>query len=956
MLPSSDKRLHTIPGHAMRTFLAALCVLLLSQALHAQIIVDAGKDTLQLCQGQTAQLGGSPTALGGRAPYRYQWDPPLGLSDPSSPNPILTALRSNQRYVLTVTDADGAVGRDTVVLIMFIPPRITAGGTIEVCVGKDVVLGGAPTAYGGEPPYVFEWIGLPPSAQNATSSNPTFPADRVQQRSVILRVTDARGCVALDTASITVTQPITLALAQRSFQICPGEPVQVGANPLAQGGSPPYRVVWSPPTGISSPDIPNPTVFPSSTTRYYCTVTDAKGCTRTDSVLVLVKPAMTLQLRDTSICFGKEIQLGDSAMVSGGVPPYQFEWEVFDEQGRPASDTLDRRAAVQRIVPPATRLYRLLVRDAQGCVQRATVRVTVTEPPIASFALPPEICQGKTIVFGTAYNRFYEYLWQVEDAGGVIVGDPLSNVVRIRWDSSGRSTVSLRVHDRQKGCDYYADATVLVHPLPEPRITVEGRSHLCPGETTTLDAGDGFTDYVWSNGARSRRITISDQQAGAYTVTVTDSNGCINTSPPQIIRANTTPQPTITGPTKFCAGTTIELRATPGFARYQWSTGATTPTITVSQPGTYTVTVFDSIDCQGSSPPFTTVFNPVSMSGGGDAQFLNRETLLDYPEQTIYFVNTDDEPLTLSAIRITPPYPDLRIAGLFISGRQVASINGQVLKVGERLDIKLKYTPQVPDTTVVRVELDVLLPCPWTYIQPVQLSSYDKRITTIVKAMDSHGAIGQPLGIPITLQLVSEQDSIVDATIEYVVRINARLFDFTGVSNGRLLESGIGNDEWYTIRIVREGVTLRTTEPYLLGTIEGRGLASRLLRDSVRIATIAVRDVLKPPVVRTVNGLLSLDPYCFARDIVLGGALRLRLQPNPASEYVTVAIENPIEGSYTLELRSTCGVLLERRTITLNAGMQELVQIPLDRAPSGVVLLTVETPIGSYRTSFVVVK
>src|SRR5690606_28430138 len=108
--------------------LAALCVLLLSQALHAQIIVDAGKDTLQLCQGQTAQLGGSPTALGGRAPYRYQWDPPLGLSDPSSPNPILTALRSNQRYVLTVTDADGAVGRDTVVLIMFIPPRITAGG------------------------------------------------------------------------------------------------------------------------------------------------------------------------------------------------------------------------------------------------------------------------------------------------------------------------------------------------------------------------------------------------------------------------------------------------------------------------------------------------------------------------------------------------------------------------------------------------------------------------------------------------------------------------------------------------------------------------------------------------------------------------------------------------------------------------------------------------------------
>lgn len=948
--------MHTIPGHAMRTFLAALCVLLLPPVLHAQIIVDAGKDTLQLCQGQTAQLGGSPTALGGRAPYRYQWDPPLGLSDPSSPNPILTALRSTQRYILTVTDADGAIGRDTVVLIMFIPPRITAGGTIEVCVGKDVVLGGAPTAYGGEPPYAFEWIGLPPSALNASSSNPTFPTDREQQHTIILRVTDARGCIALDTAHVTVTQPITLALAQRSFQICPGEPVQVGANPLAQGGLPPYRVVWSPPNGISSPDIPNPTVFPSATTRFFCTVTDAKGCTRTDSILVQVKPAMTLQLRDTSICYGKEIQLGDSAMVSGGVPPYQFEWEVFDEQGRPASDSFDRRAAVQRLVPPATRLYRLIVRDAQGCTQRAAVRVTVTEPPIASFALPPEICQGKTIVFGTAYNRYYDYLWQIEGAGGVIVSDPLSNVVRIRWDSSGRSTVSLRVHDREKGCDYYADATVLVHPLPQPRITVEGRSHLCPGETTTLDAGGSFIDYTWSNGARSRRITISDQQVGTYTVTVTDSNGCINTSPPLIIRANTTPQPTITGPTKFCAGTTIELRATPGFARYQWNTGATTPTIAVSQPGTYTVTVFDSIDCQGSSPPFTTVFNPVSMSGGGDAQFLDRETLLDYPEQTIYFVNTDDEPLTLGAIRIMPDYPDLRIVGLFIGGRQVASINGQVLQVGQRLDVKLKYAPQVPDTTVVRVELEVLLPCPWTYIQPVQLSSYDKRITTIARAIDTHGASGQPLSVPITLRLVSEQDSIIDATVEYAIRINARLFDFTGITSGRLLESNIGNDEWYTIRIVREGVTLRTTEPYLLGTIEGRGLASRLLRDSVYISMLTVRDVLKPPVVRTVNGLLSLDPYCFAREIVLSDALQLRLQPNPATECVTVAIEHPIEGTYILELRTTNGTLIERRTVTLAVGSHERLQIPLDRVPSGLALLTVETPLGSYRTSFVVVK
>ncbi|MCX8051383.1 MAG: hypothetical protein N3B17_05765 [Chlorobi bacterium] len=941
----------------MRTIAALICVLASWNAMYAQIVVDAGKDTLTLCQGQTAQLGGSPTALGGRAPYRYQWDPPLGLSDPTSPNPILTALRSNQRYILTVTDADGAIGRDTVLLLMFVPPRIAAGGAVEVCVGQDVVLGGSPTAYGGQQPYRYEWLGLPPNALNVTSSNPTFRAERVQQLTVVLHVTDDRGCDAYDTARITVTQPIVLALQRRSVEICAGEPIQVGANPLAQGGTPPYRVAWSPTTGISSTDVPNPTLFPSTTTMYYCTVSDAKGCVRTDSVLVRVKPAMTVTLRDTSICFGKEIRLGDSALVSGGVPPYQFTWEAFDDRGRPVSDTFDRTAIAQFIVPPASRVYRLTVRDAQGCTQRATMTVTVTEPPIAEFALPPEICQGKTIIFGTVFNRLFDYQWQIEGAGGTILGDATSNVVRIRWDSSGVSRVSLVVRDRGKGCDYAAEASVRVHPLPQPVIAVVGRQHLCPGETTTLDAGAGYTSYMWSNGSTNRRITISDQQAGTYTVTVTDSNGCVNTSPPQLIRANTTPRPTISGPTKFCAGTTIELRATPGFARYEWSTGETTPTIAVSQPGTFTVTVYDSIGCPGASQPFTTEFNPVSMSGGGDNQFLNRETLLDYPEQTIYFVNTDDEPLTLSAVRITPYYPDLRIARLDIDGRTIASVAGAVLRVGERLNIHLKYSPQVPDTAVVRVELDVLLPCPWTYVQPIVLSSYDKRVTTIAKVVDTHGTIGSDVTIPITLELVNPQDSIIDATIEYTVRINGRMFDLRSIAPGRLLDATIASDGWYTIRIVREGITLRTVEPQLLGAITGTGLASRLFRDSVIIASLVVRDVLKQPIVQVRNGVLTLGAYCFPREIVVSQtATSVEVQPNPASSEAVVMLRNVVAGTYVVELTSLSGESLLRYRTELSPSPTWTIPIPLLGMSSGVAVVTVTTPIGTYRTFLVIAK
>lgn len=940
----------------MRRVIAALCVVVSLGAMHAQIVVDAGKDTLHLCQGQTTQLGGAPTALGGRAPYRYHWDPPLGLSDPTSPNPILTAIRSNQRYILTVTDVDGAVGRDTVFLIMHLPPRVNAGGMIEVCVGQTIVLGGTPTAYGGQSPYQFEWSGLPPTAQNVTGPNPTFFADRVEQRLVTVQVTDSRGCTAYDTVRVTITQPITIAMTQRAYEICAGEPLQVGTNPIAQGGTPPYRVVWQPSGSISSPDVPNPTVFPAVTTRYYCTVTDGKGCTRTDSILVRVKPAMTIRLQDTSICYGKEILLGDSTAVTGGVPPYQYHWEAFDAQGRPVNDSFERTAPWQRVIPPATRLYRLVVRDQQGCTQRATMRVTVTEPPLAEFALPPEICQGRTIIFGTVYNRLFIYYWRVEGAGGTILSDPTSNVVRIRWDSSGRSRVMLAVRDQGKGCDYSAEAFVTVHPLPSPTIAVEGRRHLCPGETTTLDAGSGYTVYVWSNGARTQRITISDQQAGMYTVTVTDRNGCVNTSPPLLVEANTTPKPTISGPTKFCAGTTIELRATPGFARYRWSTGQTESTIAVSQPGTFTVTVYDSIGCEGMSQPFTTEFNPISMSGGGNSQFLNRETLLDYPEQTIYFINTDDEPLTIRAIRITPYYPDLRIARLDINGRPIASIGGAVLQVGERLNIHLKYTPQVPDTAVVRVELEVVLPCPWTFIQPIMLSSYDKRVPMIASVPNVHGVVGGELTIPVMLQLVNAQDSIIDATVAYTLRINAKMFEFQSIMPGRVLNARVDPDGWYTISIVRENISLRTTEPQLLGTLKGIGLASTLFRDSVHITTIQVRNVLKEPIVRMRDGVLTLSPYCFPRDIVLDGRLRIQVQPNPADHYADVVLNNAVEGTYTVTIATLNGQIILQQRPSITESRDQILRLDLGAVPSGTVVVTVVSPIGTYCTLLVVSK
>ena len=115
-----------------------------------------------------------------------------------------------------------------------------------------------------------------------------------------------------------------------------------------------------------------------------------------------------------------------------------------------------------------------------------------------------------------------------------------------------------------------------------------------------LSANSNLT-YLWSpGGATTSSITTSI--AGTYTLQVTSSDGCTATSAPVEVIVNALPTATITadGPTTLCPGGSVTLTASAG-SSYLWSTGATTQSITVSNTGSYTVTVTNASNCSATS-------------------------------------------------------------------------------------------------------------------------------------------------------------------------------------------------------------------------------------------------------------------------------------------------------------------------------------------------------------------
>ena len=120
-----------------------------------------------------------------------------------------------------------------------------------------------------------------------------------------------------------------------------------------------------------------------------------------------------------------------------------------------------------------------------------------------------------------------------------------------------------------------------------PIVSASGSTALCPGNTVTLTSNFP-TGNTWSNGAVTQSITVSS--AASYTVTNAGTCGTTTSLPTTVTVASLPPTPTITAPADLalCQGESVTLTSSATTGNL-WSNGATTQSIVVMDPATYTV-------------------------------------------------------------------------------------------------------------------------------------------------------------------------------------------------------------------------------------------------------------------------------------------------------------------------------------------------------------------------------
>lgn len=251
---------------------------------------------------------------------------------------------------------------------------------------------------------------------------------------------------------------------------------------------------------------------------------------------------------------------------------------------------------------------KLVCTSIHGCKDSLQKTLTIYPLPTAQFNHSTFPCLGESISFyntSSVSSGTYTSYWEFDDGTFSNLKNPEHTYL-----APGDYNVSLQVTSNN-GCQAMAQDMVTVYDAP--LVDLGGAQSTCGG-SYILDAGNPGCSYYWNTGATSQQITVT--QSGAYSVVVTNSNGCFD-SDAATITLNDEVNPQLGNDTNVCSSLVLDA-GYQGALSYQWLPAGSGRYLTVTQTGLYAVTVTDQNNCVGSDSIYVIVNQPTQFTLGND--------------------------------------------------------------------------------------------------------------------------------------------------------------------------------------------------------------------------------------------------------------------------------------------------------------------------------------------------
>jgi large repetitive protein len=541
-----------------------------------QLVSAIGSFTNVTCNGFT---NGAASILvnGGTTNYSYLWTPSAITSS------LMVGVGANT-YTCNVTDANGCTTSKQVVISQPQPLIIAASSFTNVSCFGGTNGQISTTIQGGTPIYSYTWT----PAQNPSGA----VISSLVAGGYSLAVSDGNNCNVSTTFNII--EPSALTSTYTSLPATCGLS-NGSATVTIGGGTPSYNVTWN--TGPSQTGTIATNMQGGN--NWIATITDAKGCTTTQTVSVAAPPlpSITGFSVNPPTCFGLS-NATVAVTYTSGTAPYTVAWS------NPISQTISTSLLTNSVSGIAAGLYSVILTDNYGCT--TSQQVNVIQPNVLVLIPSPNvtICYGQLAQIsanGTGGTPGYTYTWTpntISGSGPVTVTPTVTSSYNVYATDANGCTTSPKV------------ITVAV----TPQLVINGfMVTKCEGETATLvpnitSAGNGGPyNFAWSNGVTATSVPTSSISVIAalptpnqYTVTIDDGCTIMNPMAAAVftVNVNPVPQPNISAnPRLGCSPLTVTLTALPNVPEEQYTwvefglTGGSEQVVTLTDSGYYQLTL-----------------------------------------------------------------------------------------------------------------------------------------------------------------------------------------------------------------------------------------------------------------------------------------------------------------------------------------------------------------------------